>query len=164
MTLIQFEMRKTRLQIQRVNEDVKIHSDSQNFSYDNVARFYADVHFLLICLGNQDSIFRKMIEYYPDEIELVRIAEKYGKSLREWNQFRNHLEHIEERASDGITGLGALSDDYFEFNGKRIGIGNELNTTIESFFKEVAASYEEILKRKKGSRRSRVVSGQMRVP
>lgn len=72
----------------------------ESFHHNNVALF-ADVHFLLICLDKIDRLSKMLADRLGAKID--RIRQDYSRSLKNYNDFRNHLEHIDDRIKNGVT-------------------------------------------------------------
>jgi hypothetical protein len=172
MTLFKFEMRKTRLQFRRIEEDLQaledLHKSSQVQTdlLDAQARLFADIHFLFVCLKIMDSLFYKMEKYFPEDPRLKELRNRYRSLLHDYGDFRDDLEHIEDRPGEGVTGLGSTFGTFFNFGDRQIDIGSEQKATVEKFYAEVASVYEGILKKRRGESGQQLLrlSGHVKIP
>jgi len=171
LTLFRFEMRKTRLQFRRIEEDRQMLENWDKASEGKVdlldaqARLFADIHFLFVCLKKLDSLFYKMEKYFPEDSKLKDLRNRYRSLLCGYGDFRDDLEHIEDRPGEGITGLGSTFGTFFNFGDRQIDTGSEQKATVETFFTEVESVYDEILKkkRKESGQQLVVLSGQIKI-
>lgn len=98
---------------------------------------FADIHFLLICLDKIDLFLRRLEEYLPDVQEFHLVRERHRGSLREYNDFRNHLEHIDDRLEKGVTDLGNLGGTTFSFDDKSFEVGEAQRRKMEEIFNDI---------------------------
>jgi len=172
LTLFRFEMRKTRLQFKRIEEDrvalEAIHSsdDSSEHYLDSQARLFGDIHFLFVCIKKLESIFFKMRKYFPDNLKLKELEDRYDKLLGFCGGLRDDLEHIEDRPGKGVVGLGSTFGRFFQFDQKQIEIGTELSDEIETFFREVNSTVDQILiaRRKESGERFVIMRSHVTIP
>ena len=172
LLVFRFEMRKTRLQFERIAEDREQlttpmgPSVDQKDDFDGFAKLMADIHFLFVCLKKLRSLFLKMQGYFPADSSLKGIEDRYGRLLDYCGHIRNDLEHIEERAEDGIVCLGVTFGPFFQFDKKQIEIDTELREKVETFFKEVDSVYDQILiaRRKESGERFVMLSSSITIP
>lgn len=151
LNLFRFEMRKTRLQFQRVAEDLderKAMSGStvsrDEFS-NSQAKLFADIHFLLSSLNRLRLVFFKMKSYFPEDSTLDKIDRRFGERFDFCGSFRNDLEHVEDRPGKGVSILGSTFGSVFQFDDKQIDVGKQLREEIEAFFTEADSAYDQIL-------------------
>jgi hypothetical protein len=172
LVLFRFEMRKAHLQFKRIAEDHELMQGlmtghaSQNDHLDGQARLLADIHFLFVCIKKLRSLFLRMLEYFPEETKLKVIEKKYGNLLRYCGRIRNDLEHIEQRAEEGVECLGVTFGAYFQFGKKQIEIDPQLKGEIEAFSKEVDIVYDQILiaKRKLSGKQLVMLRSKITIP
>ena len=172
LILFKFEMRKTRLQFRRIEEDRKgreaflAATGSRSDYMDEQARLFADIHFLLVCLKKLRSLFLKMQKYFPEDVKLKELEDRYGKLLDHCGDFRNDLEHIEDRPGEGVIGLGSTFGSVFQFGDRQLNLDNEFETKIRSFYSEVESVYDGILlrRRKESGEPLVMLSGRVTVP
>lgn len=79
------------------------------------------------------------------EPALKEIRERYKSVLRKANEFRNHLEHVDEELDRGVHDFGRLDGTIFSFDGEKIDIGPSLRAKTESLFREVLDACEAIV-------------------
>ena len=113
----------------------------ESFHHNNQALF-ADVHFLLISLDKIDLFSKMLTDCLGGKTN--RIRQDYSRSLKEYNDFRNHLEHVDQRIKNGVTDLdlGSLVGDRFRFKGKPFDIGPAREREVEGIFSEILAACE----------------------
>jgi len=163
--LLETEVRKARLQFVRIRQDVaeiKAHFSalenealsiikgrgspatftSQQKDAELSTALFADVHFLLNCLDKVDPLIRMLERLLPNNQKLMLVHTNHDKTLKEWNDFRNHLEHIDERVRDGVSDLGNLAGSLFTFNGKTLDIGPACQKELEEIFSETLTALE----------------------
>ena len=151
LNLFRFEMRKTRLQFKRVEEDLNERKTaskstmSADEGLDSRAKLFADIHFLLACLKRLELVFLKILSFFPEDVALKEINERYKERLHFWGSFRNDLEHVEDRPGKGIDCLGSTFGHVFQFDDRQIEISQELRDEIEAFFGESVLAYDKIL-------------------
>jgi hypothetical protein len=156
LNLLRFEMRKTRLQFKRLEEDWQAQaqeevksSETQTEYIDRTAGLFADIHFLLVCLKKLKSIFLRMQKYFPESKELKRIEDRYGKLLGYCSKMRDDLEHIDDRPGKGVIGLGSTFGTIFQFGKRQLNLDADFHAKIETFYKELDSTYDEILKKRR---------------
>lgn len=77
---------------------------------------FVDIHFYFVAGGLIDLALKRLQKDINDD-EINNIVNKYSKPLKELNDARNNLEHIDkeiDRASD----LGNMSNGLYHFNGQ----------------------------------------------
>jgi len=154
------EVDKARLQFSRIRQDrdeVEQFTDlstnrrnshgllkvQQRFDEAMLALF-ADIHFLLICLDKIDLLLRMLQKHFPTNQKLNNILHLHSKSLKDYNDFRNHLEHIDERIEDKVSDLGNLQNNMFTFAGKRFNIGTDTENELERILDETLSALENV--------------------
>jgi len=165
LILLEIEVRKARLQFVRIRQDVtKIEalfralenealsiikgsgspaaSISQQKDVEPGLALFADVHFLLNCLDKVDILIRMLESLLPTNQKLMLVRASHANTLKEWNDFRNHLEHIDERVRRGVSDLGNLGNDLFTFDGKALDIGPACQKEFGDIFSETLTALE----------------------
>lgn len=166
LLMMKTEIDKIRLQFQRIREDdslirslvhphilredwfdeetrIKIRSDQEK-SQKALTALFADIHYLLIGLARLDLFLRWLEKLLPSEPELRDVRGKFARLLKDSNDFRNHLEHINERIARGVSDLGNLSGTLFTFDGKQFDVGPALQAEVEAFFEALISGCEAI--------------------
>lgn len=105
---------------------------------------FADIHFLMICLDKIELLIRMLEKHLGSNSEIASIRQQHSTSLKDYNDFRNHLEHIDERVERGISDLGNLSGDAFTFDGRYFDIGPQRERELEQIYGEVVKACEAI--------------------
>lgn len=155
LILLKFEMKKVRLQFQRLEEDWRTEDASPKSSGTQIAlaerqtRLFADIHFLLVCLKKLRSVFFRMRRYFPDSEELKSINDRYGQLLEDCSRMRDNLEHIDDRPGKGEVSLGSTFGTVFQFGKRQLNLDKAFTTKIESFYKELESAYDAILIRRR---------------
>ncbi len=152
----------SRLQFKRIRHDTQtlegLYADAserwQDENYQAVRRatqvaLFADIHFLLIALQQLDLLFKWLEMQLPDEPELEAVRTKHNEMLKDANDFRNDLEHIDTRIRNGVSDLGNLTNGEFTFGGKTFGIGSRLEQQVEEFFEDLLVACETISQRQR---------------
>jgi methionine synthase II (cobalamin-independent) len=73
----------------------------------------------------------------PDAEEFHLVRERHRDSLRKYNDFRNHLEHIDDRLNKGVTDLGNLGGTTFSFDDKSFEVGEAQRREMEEIFNDI---------------------------
>lgn len=79
---------------------------------------FSDLHHYFICWGEVNRLYIYLNKIQP----LFTLPQKYLNELKIHCDFRNHLEHLEERIERGVTDLGNMFDDEFSFNNVTIDV------------------------------------------
>ena len=97
---------------------------------------FSDIHHYLICWAEVSKLY-----YRLREVQAIfgAVPANHVRDLAEHRDYRNHLEHIDERIERGISDLGNLSGNKFTFDGKQLDIGN-------SDLQKLMLFYEELIK------------------
>jgi hypothetical protein len=103
---------------------------------------FADIHFLLICLSAVDHLLRTLERLLPKNQELLLVRRRHAGSLKKWSDFRNHLEHIDDRVRRGVSDLGNLGNNIFTFDGQSLGVGPDCEKEIEDILDETLTALE----------------------
>jgi hypothetical protein len=173
LNLLRFEMRKTRLQFKRLEEDWQAQAqeaskstETQTEYVDRTARLFADIHFLLVCLKKLRSIFLRMQKYFPESKELKRIEDRYGKLLDYCSKMRDDLEHIDDRPGKGVLGLGSTFGTIFQFGKRQLNLDTDFHAKIETFYNELVSAYDEILKKRRRESGDQfvILTGEVTIP
>lgn len=77
---------------------------------------FVDIHFYFSSGALIDSALKKLQKDLADK-ELDEIVNKYQKQLKDLNDARNHIEHLDERI-DRVSDLGNLINGRYRFDGK----------------------------------------------
>lgn len=132
------EMDKIRLQFRRIRQDAATvdalhrpevaHEKWTDLSYQRMRHeamtaLFADIHFLLICLDKLDPFLRIIEKSLPNESELAGVRASFNQLLKDSNDFRNHMERIDERVQRGVSDLGNLTGSDFTFDGQKFSVG-----------------------------------------
>lgn len=142
-------MHAIRLQFKRIEEDnitlrkvvdvwkqaMKEGKDSPHWG-DHQRTLFTDIHFLLESLGMFDAIFIMFEKTLPSEPEFPQIRTKYKSALKDYNTFRNHIEHIYQRVEEGVQDLGNIRGDRFTFNGRELDLSSA-SREVEAIYKEI---------------------------
>lgn len=154
------EVDKARLQFRRIRQDrdevekftglFTNRKNSHGFlrvqqrSNEAMLALFADIHFLLICLDKIDLLLRMLQKHLPTNQKLNNILQLHSKSLKNYNDFRNHLEHINERIENKVSDLGNLQNNMFTFAGKNFDIGPDTENEVEKILDETLSALEDL--------------------
>ena len=155
----------TRLQFKRVKKDLvdyqelPRHSASVRMfgdpakdedlgkSRDVRTALFADVHFLLMSLHETDKILARLKMLFPHEAELANLRNRHRPLLKRCMEFRTHMEHFDK--NNGVEDFGSLSDNTYQFHGKTIDLGPELEKCAESFFGDLMSIWSRMSDRQR---------------
>jgi hypothetical protein len=98
---------------------------------------FGDIHFLLISLDKIDMLLKLMIRYLPTNQSLKTIQSQHQKALKDYNDFRNQLEHIDNYVKQGTQDLGNLNNGIYTFDGKSFDLGTNTESEVEAIFSEI---------------------------
>lgn len=152
---ISSEVNSIRLQFSRIKAHNKVidrereimrgRMSSRTNSIRRMRALFADVRYLLVSLGMLQSLFVMLERALPNELEILALREKYKTSLKDYTDFRDHVEHIYERAQR-TSDLGNLSGDatVYTFGGKGFDIGKAREIEVESLYDDIVAALEAI--------------------
>ncbi len=145
LMLSMFEMDKVRLQIRRTNADRAVGVAS--FTRDSVVEFYADMQLLIYCISRLGRLVKFILRFLPTEPELRKVWNRQRKTFGKAKDFRDGLEHIDERVEQGVRDLGALSQGKLILAGKEFECNPDLEMALESFFAEFLEACESVATR-----------------
>jgi hypothetical protein len=166
LLLLRGELEKAQLQFRRIREDCgKLHAYSRLLSEagrliaegadpfslpdhgtemaEAQTALFADVHFLLICLDKVDKLLRTLQKTLPENHALSEVVRRHSKSLEDYSDFRNHLEHIDDRLRKGVTDLGNMGNYLFTFDDKTFDVGLSCEKEVNSIFNETLQALEQ---------------------
>jgi hypothetical protein len=130
-----------RMQFQRIKTDAQsLQSPSKggpSNAWEGTMALFGDIHFLLISLDKVDLLLNLMIRYLPGNQFLKDVKARHQKALKDYNDFRNHLEHIDDRIKRGVRDLGNLGDSTYVFDGQRFDLGPATEREVEDIFSEI---------------------------
>src|SRR6266508_309429 len=106
-------------------------------------RYFADIHSFLIMVDKAQILFRGLVKA-DGGADLQGLWERSKIFLKRYNDFRNDLEHIDERIArglvePGITDLGNVLNDTYTFSGKIMDIGPEGLKFLTDMYDEILA-------------------------
>jgi hypothetical protein len=104
---------------------------------------FADIHFLLICLDKVDLMLKTLERNLPDNQALKFVRQGHATALRNYNDFRNHLEHIDDRLKRNVSDLGNFGNNIFTFDEKDFNVGLACEKELEEIFNEALRALEE---------------------
>ncbi len=78
---------------------------------------FVDIHFYFVSGALIDLAVKKLQNEINDQ-ELNDIGDKYSQVLKDLNDARNNIEHMDERIDRGISELGNITDGRYYFNGR----------------------------------------------
>jgi len=81
-------------------------------------RLFLDVHFMLVCADKVQALVIRLAKKHPGA-EIAALCERHKAEFKAWNDFRNHLEHIDDRI-DKFGDLGNLNDWTYTFAGEKL--------------------------------------------
>ena len=136
---------------------------TQEEYYQHLTMLFGDIHFLLVSIAGISRLFRLMMKDMKGEPEFKKIEARHRGFFRDAHEFRNHLEHIDDRVKKGIKGLGDCRETLFSFDGKSFEFGPELRRQLEEFLDEVNNAYEAYRQRKGLSGKATTVSSEIKV-
>jgi len=129
------------MQFQRIKTDAQsLQTPSKGGAtnaWEGTIALFGDIHFLLILLDKIDSLLKLMIQYLPGKQSLKDVKARHQVSLKNYNDFRNHLEHIDDRIKKGVRDLGNLGDSTYTFDGERFDLGPATEKEVEDIFSEI---------------------------
>jgi len=113
------------------------HPQEETLSKSRESRtaIYADVHFLLMSLHDTDKMLSRLKVLFPREAELANLRNRHRALLRYCEDFRTHMEHFD--SSNGVEDCGNLHEYVYNYRGRTLNLGPELEQTAESFFSDL---------------------------
>ena len=152
---LQYSLRRMT-ELEKVSDERWMDDDYQDERYKffkasheaNVTLF-ADIHYLLVTLEKLETFFRLLEAKLSAESELKAVRANYDSLLRDSNEFRNFVEHIDKELRRGTSDLGNLAGTLFTFNGRTFDIGPKRQREVESFFSDLVTACEAIAGRQR---------------
>jgi len=167
LLFLKTEVDKARLQFKRIREDERqlqsLHAPPmatrrwmdegyQKERHEVMTALFADIHFLLVCLDKLDLYLRMLRKYLPKEQEIAAVQKRYKRLLKEADDFRNHLEHMDKRIEEGVSDLGNLIDSMFSFGGRTFEIGPSREAEVQAFYEDLLRAAEAVARRQRARR------------
>jgi hypothetical protein len=103
---------------------------------------FLDVHFYFICADKVQNLLRAFIEEDGDE-ELQGLWPDWAASLKPFNDGRNHLEHIDERALRDVGDMGNLAGRTYSFGGEYLDVSADSIAAITRAYERVIAGIDK---------------------
>jgi hypothetical protein len=95
---------------------------------------FSDIHHYFVCWAEVSKLYSKLRKIQP---AFSAIPRECLQDLKIHRDFRNHLEHIEDRISRGVSDLGNLLNTEFTFDGKKVDIGDNDFAKLKRFYEEL---------------------------
>jgi hypothetical protein len=154
----------SRLQLMRLKKDIEryhhlmgVDSGSSSPGATTEGRFlassaetrtalHADLHLLFIELHEADQLMSRLNHLVSQEPELARLRNKHRALIRRCDDYRRHLERVDE---DHISDTGNLNENTYSFHGRKFDIGPDLEKNVEDLLKDVVSSWARIRDRQR---------------
>ena len=107
---------------------------------------YADLHMLFMKLHEADQLLFRLNHLVSQEPELARLRNKHRALIRRCDDYRRHLERVDE---DHLSDTGNLNENTYSFHGKKFDIGPDLEKNVEDLLRDVVSSWARIRDRQR---------------
>lgn len=107
---------------------------------------HADLHMLFLELHEADKLLVRLNHVLSHEPELARLRNKHRGLIKRCDDYRRHLESVDE---DHISDAGNLTECSYSFHGKKFDVGPELEKCVEEMLRDVSSSWTRIRDRQR---------------
>lgn len=124
----------TTIQFERIQSSKASLLAGKRVMVRSILTLFLDVHFYFVCYDKAQNLFKEISERVGDE-EIISFWAEHESNFKSFNDARNHLEHIETRATAKyLNDFGNLKNDTFTFGGEEFDVSREgLDYLTEAF-------------------------------